>query len=145
MPIHMTYDDVLEKVEKDPVGALAGWAATLNPQYQAVLDKYVPVGVILEKFFWYAGRLQGPQASVRFRDPFWFQSLQMQMQAQMAQQQQQQQGAGGPSGDGGGWSTRGRWRGRGKSLRSRLAMKARAPKRVPSGYWRRHGQCPSEW
>lgn len=106
MPVHMTYDEVLQKVEKKAVGKALGGEFPLNPQYQAVLDKYVPVGQILESFFGVKGAAKNPQWAY-VRDPFWFQFMQMQQQAQMAQQQaqaqaQQAQQGGGGQGDGGG-------------------------------------------
>jgi hypothetical protein len=92
MPVHMTYDEVLEKVEKQPVGKRYGGEFPINPQYQAILDKYVPVGVILEEFFGVAGASKDPQYAY-IRDPFWVQWQQLQQQQQQAQQQQQQQQA----------------------------------------------------
>lgn len=94
MPVHMTYDQVLEKVEKKPVGKKLGGEFPLNPQYQAILDKYVPVGVILEDFFGIVGASKNP-ALQYVRDPFWFQFQTMQMQAQQAQAQAQAQAASG--------------------------------------------------
>jgi len=144
MPIHMTYDDVLEKVEKDPVGALLGGQLPLNPQYQAVLDKYVPVGVILEKFFGMQGASKDPKLQY-VRDPFWFQSLQMQMQAQMAQQQQQQQGAAGRLATVGVVHPR-TVAGEGEKPQKSSGDEGKGLRRgFQAGYWRRHGQCPSEW
>lgn len=104
MGIWMTYDDVLERVEKKPLGAALGGTIPLNPAIQAVWDKYLTVGQILEKFFGVQGAAQDQSLAYR-RDPFWFQWVQLQQQAQMAQQQAQaaQQGGGGPPpGDGGG-------------------------------------------
>lgn len=107
MPVHMTYDEVLEKVEKKAIGKAMGGEFPLNPQYAAILDKYMPVGKILEFFFGVQGAGQDPQWSY-VRDPFWFQWQQLQMQAQQAQQQAQQQaeaaqnGAVNPQPDGGG-------------------------------------------
>lgn len=111
MPVHMTYDEVLQKVEKDPIGKQWGGEVPLNPQIQAVWDKYLTVGQILEYFFEVKGASQNPQWAY-VRDPFWFQWQQLQMQAQQAQQQaeagaDQQQGAAagadtGGSDDGGG-------------------------------------------
>ncbi len=105
MPVHMTMDQVLQKVEKKPYGKALGGEFPFNPQFQAILDKYLPVGVILERFFGMEGASQDPSLQY-YRDPFWFQNqslqlqkVQMQQQAQMAQQQaamaQQQQAAGG--------------------------------------------------
>jgi hypothetical protein len=105
MPVHMTYDEVLEKVEKKAVGKRMGGEFPINPQYQAILDKYLPVGQILEFFFGVEGASKDPQWAY-VRDPFWFQMQQMVQQQQAAAQQaaaqQQQQGAGGPQDGGGG-------------------------------------------
>lgn len=108
MPVHMTYDEVLEKVEKKAVGKRMGGEFPLNPQFQAVLDKYIPVGQILEFFFGLEGASKDPQWAY-VRDPFWFQNVQMQQAAAQAQQQaqagaEQQQGAavGADTGEGGG-------------------------------------------
>lgn len=88
-PLHMTYDEVLNKVEKDPVGKEFGGEFPLNPQYQMILDKYLTVGQILEKFFGVKGASQRPELQY-FRDPFFFQNMQMQMQMQQMQMQAQQ-------------------------------------------------------
>lgn len=93
-PVHMTYDEILDKVEKDPVGKEFGGEFPLNPQYQAILDKYFTVGQILEKFFGVKGAAQDPSLAY-MRDQFWFTFMQMQqaqqqMQAQAQQQAQQQ-------------------------------------------------------
>lgn len=105
MPVHMTYDEVLEKVEKKAVGKAMGGEFPLNPQYQAILDKYLTVGQILEFFFGVAGAAKDPQWAY-VRDPFWFQFVQIQMQQQQMQQQaaaqQQQAQAPGGGGEGGG-------------------------------------------
>jgi hypothetical protein len=99
MPVHMTYDEVLEKVEKQAIGKLMGGEFPLNPQFQAVLDKYKTVGEILEFFFGVENASKDQQWAY-VRDPFWFQWKQLQQQAQQMQQQQaqaaQQQAAGAP-------------------------------------------------
>jgi hypothetical protein len=99
-PVHGTYDWILGKVEKKPVGKAMGGEFPLNPQYQAIIDKYLPVGAIKEFFFGIEGASKDPELQY-YRDPFWFQAKQLQMQAQqMAQQQAQaaqaQQQAAGP-------------------------------------------------
>jgi hypothetical protein len=104
MPVHMTYDEVMTKVEKPPIGKAWGGEYPLNPQLQAAQDKFLTVNDVRQKFF-------GLPPDPRFdyvRDPFWFQNIQIQQaQQQMdaqAQAQQQQAAAGGPpgGGDGGG-------------------------------------------
>lgn len=105
--IHMTINEVLERVEKDPLPKELAGEMLLNPVWQAQIDKYVPVGVIREHLLGIKGAAKDP-AFQYIRDPFWFQwqqlqmqMQQMQMQQQMAQQQQQmaaQGGGGGPEG-----------------------------------------------
>jgi hypothetical protein len=67
MPVHMTYDEVLEKVEKKAMGKAMGGEFPLNPQYQAIIDKYITVGQIQEFFFGDRGRLEGSAVGVRPR------------------------------------------------------------------------------
>lgn len=97
-PIHMTFDQILTKVEKEPVGKDFGGEFPLNAQFGVVLDKYFTVGQILERFMGVKGAAKDPKLAY-MRDPFWFQFQQLQQQAQMAQQQA---AAGGPPPDGGG-------------------------------------------
>jgi hypothetical protein len=92
MPLHMTMDEVLSKVEKDPLGKEWGGEFQINPQWQAILDKYVPVGKIIEKFFGVEGASKDPRFDY-CRDPFYFQNIQLQMQQQQMQMEQQQQAA----------------------------------------------------
>ncbi len=100
MPIHMTYDQVMQKVEKEPLGAAWGGTYPLNPQIQAVHDKYLTVGMILEKFFGMVGASKDPMLNYR-RDPFWFNQVQMVQAQQQQAQAAQQQAAGGGGEDGG--------------------------------------------
>lgn len=102
MSIHLTYDEIMDKVEKDPIGVQLGGSFPLNPGIQGILDKYIPVGVICEKLLGMKDASKDPNLAY-VRDPFWFNFAQMQMQMQQMQQQQQQQQQGGqPSPDGGG-------------------------------------------
>lgn len=89
MPLHMNMDEVLSKVEKDPLGKEWGGEFLINPQWQAILDKYVPVGKIIEKFFNVPGASKDPSLAY-YRDPFWFQAQQLALQIQQLQMQQQQ-------------------------------------------------------
>jgi hypothetical protein len=88
MNVHMTYNEIMKQVEKNPVPVELGGSFPMNPQFQAILDKYMPVGVILENFF----KIQGAGSDPRWqyiRDPFYFQQQQMTLQkAQIAMQQQ---------------------------------------------------------
>lgn len=109
-PVHMTYDEVLQTVEKDPIGMDFGGEIPLNPAFQQILDKYFTVGQILERFCGVKGAGQDPNLAY-MRDPFWFQMQQMAQAAQQAQQQAAQgvpPDAGGqppPGADGGGGQT----------------------------------------
>jgi hypothetical protein len=99
--VHMSMDEVLEKVQKKAIGEEFGGRFLLNPQWQAVLDKYCYQGEIMEKFFNRAGASKDP--TLKFiNNPNWFQwqqllmqmqQMQAQQQAQEAQMQQQQQQA----------------------------------------------------
>lgn len=100
MPVHMTYDEVLEKVEKDPVGKEWGGEFPINPQYQQILDNHsgLTVGEIAAHFFGRPDLKDRPDLQY-VRDPMWFQwqslmlqQQQMQMQMQQVQQPQPQQG-----------------------------------------------------
>jgi hypothetical protein len=97
MAVHMTIDEVLDKVEKKPLGKEWGGRFHLNPQWQQVLDKYVPVGKIMEHFFDMKGASQDPRFDY-LRDPFYFNQMQM-LQAQQQAAQQQQMAAQQPQGD----------------------------------------------
>lgn len=96
MAVHMTMDEVLDKVEKKAIGKAWGGQFLLNPQWQQALFQHRYVGEIMEEFFGVKGASQDP--SLRYiRDPMWFQwqefmmqQQQMQQQAQAQQQQQQQ-------------------------------------------------------
>lgn len=90
MAVHMTMDEVLEKVEKHPVGRRWGGRFLLNPQWQAVIDKYFLVGDVLEYFFGIEGASKDPRFQY-VNNPMWFQWQQMQMEMQQMQMQQQQQ------------------------------------------------------
>lgn len=104
MAVHMSMDEVLDKVEKKPVGKEWGGQFLLNPQWQAVLDKYVPQGMIMEHFFGMKGAAKDPRYDF-LNNPNYFQQmglLQAQQQAEQAQQQAQQQPPPGGGDDGGG-------------------------------------------
>jgi len=89
MAVHMSMDEVLGKVEKEPVGKAWGGQFLLNPQWQQALFQHRYVGEIMEEFFGVKGASQDP--SLRYiRDPMWFQWQQLQFEMQQAQQQQQQ-------------------------------------------------------
>lgn len=107
MGVHMTYDEVLQKVEKKPIGKKLGGAFPLNEAAQAVIKSYLTFGQILEGFFGVDGASQNPDFQF-YENEAWFKFQEMKMQAQQAQQQAQmaqqqpqgQPGPGGPPGDG---------------------------------------------
>jgi hypothetical protein len=92
MGVHMTFDEVLQAVEKKPVGIEMGGQLPLNALYKQNLDAYFTVGEILEHFCGRKDASKDPALAYR-RDPFYFQQVQLQMQQQQMQMQAQQQQA----------------------------------------------------
>lgn len=97
IPIHMTYNEVLKRVEKTPLPKEMGADLPFNVQYQQILSSYLTVGMIKEYFFGVKGASRDPNLQY-IRDPFWFQyqtllvqKAQMALQNQMASQQMAQQ------------------------------------------------------
>jgi hypothetical protein len=100
MPLHMTMNDILDRVEKDPIDKQLGGDVPLNPQFhQLVLSPYMTVGEILANFFGRPEAAKDPRFAY-VRDPFWIQyqqlilqktqmAMQNQMMAQQAMAQQQ--------------------------------------------------------
>jgi hypothetical protein len=110
MPVHLSMNDIMDLVEKDPIPRDLCGDLLLNPQYLQHLDKYITVGTIMEKLLGISGAAKDPQFAY-VRDPFWFQWQQLQMQQQQAQQQALQpppppdqggEGGGGGDSEGGG-------------------------------------------
>lgn len=99
MAIHMTYNEVLDKVEKKPIAKFLGGDVPFNPQLQQIWDKYVPVGVILEHILGIPGASKDPRYDY-INNPLYFNQIQMLQAAQQAQQQAQQPQQ--PGGGGGG-------------------------------------------
>lgn len=91
-PVHMTYNELLSKVEKKQIAHDLGGDVPFNPAYQGVLDKYVTVGVIRERFLGIEGASQDPQFAY-VRDPYWFQMQQLMLQKQQLEAAQAQQQA----------------------------------------------------
>jgi hypothetical protein len=108
MPLWETYDGVLERVEKKPIGVKWGGNIPLNTTIKAYWDQYFTVGEILAEHCDRPEALKDPRLDYR-RDEYYFKHLEM-LQAQQAQQQAQQaqqQGGGGAGGDGGGQDPKG--------------------------------------
>ena len=86
MNVHLTYNDVLKKVEKDPFSPMVGGNFPLNPQFQQVVEKYLTFGEILENFFGKKGAASDPRYQW-YQNPLWMQQQQMILQqAQIAMQ-----------------------------------------------------------
>lgn len=93
-PLHMTQNQIHEKVEKEPLPAHLGGDVPLSPQFHAlVLDKYVTVGWIRENLLGIPGASKDPRFDY-VNNPMFFQQQQLIAAAQQAKQQmdmQQQQ------------------------------------------------------
>lgn len=95
-PIHMTMNQILEVVEKEPLPAHLGGDVLLNPQFhQLVLDKFVTVGWIREKLLGIPGASKDPRFDYVNSPSFFTQQqiIQAAQQAAAAQQQAQEQAA----------------------------------------------------
>lgn len=99
--VHLTYNEILQVVEKKLVDRKMGGDLPLNPMFLANLDKYFTVGQIMEYFCGIVGASKDPMNAYK-RDPFFFQFLEMQMQQQAAQQQAAQGAPPPQGGDSGG-------------------------------------------
>jgi hypothetical protein len=88
MNVHMTYDDILEAVEKETLGPELGGSFPLNPGWQAAIGPYLTVGTIMENFFGVKDASKDPRYNY-IRDEYWLQFQQILIQkAQMAMQNQ---------------------------------------------------------
>lgn len=92
MPIHMTYDEVLSKVEKTPLGPQFGGGVPLNPTVWQNIQQFKTFGEILEQFFGVQGAAKDPRNQF-YMNQHWFGWQQMLMQQQQMQAQAQQQQA----------------------------------------------------
>jgi hypothetical protein len=95
-PVFMTYDGILERVEQPLIGKKMGGSYPLNPQFQAVLDKFFTIGVQKAYFTGDESARSDPKLDY-IPNAFYFQNLQL-MQAAS----QPQPGADGGGGDPGG-------------------------------------------
>lgn len=91
MAVHMTMDEVLDKVEKKPLGREWGGQFPLNPQWQQALFSHRYKGEIMEEFFGVKGASQDPSLRYIPGDPVWLEWQQLMLQQQQMQQAQQQQ------------------------------------------------------
>lgn len=76
MPIHMTYDEVMDNVDKDLVGESMGGNVPFNERFRQVLDNYKNISDIEMYFMDCPVSFADPLKKYR-RDPFFFQWLQM--------------------------------------------------------------------
>jgi len=79
--LHMTYDALLNEVDKDAVGDIFGGNFPFNERVQLIFDKFMDAGQLREKFF--SDPLASLDPILRYkRDPFWLQNFQLLMQSQ---------------------------------------------------------------
>jgi hypothetical protein len=76
MPTHMTYNEVLHEVDKDPIARNLGGDFPFNERWQLILDKYRNVGEIMGDMFGDSGSYVDPLLRYK-RDPFHLQWLQL--------------------------------------------------------------------
>lgn len=79
MPLHMTYDEVLGDVDKNPVGDRLGGNVPFNERWQLIADKFLKVGEVKEAFMDDAAAILDPMQQY-LRDPFWLQHMNILMQ-----------------------------------------------------------------
>lgn len=79
MPTHMTYDEVLHEVDKEPVGKFMGGEFPFNERWQLIIDKYKRVGEVTGLLFGDNSAIVDPLLRYR-RDPFDLQNLQLMAQ-----------------------------------------------------------------
>lgn len=76
MAVHMTMDDVLHEVDKDPLGQDMGAQFPFNERYQLILDKYKNVSDILGPLMGSPTACIDPMLKYK-RDPFFLQWMQL--------------------------------------------------------------------
>lgn len=76
MPTHMTYDEVLDEVDKDPIGKSLGGMYPFNERLQLIHDKYLNVGELKGHFLDDPSSYVDPLSKYK-RDPFFLQYLQL--------------------------------------------------------------------
>jgi hypothetical protein len=75
-PIHMTYNETLHEVDKDPVPKTLGGEFPFSERYQLILDKFKNVGDILGTFMDDPTAAVDPMLQYK-RDPFFLQWMQL--------------------------------------------------------------------
>ena len=74
--LHMTYDETLHEVDKDPIGKVLGGDFPFNERWQLVADKYKNVSDILGPLMGSPSAVVDPLLKYK-RDPFFLQWLQL--------------------------------------------------------------------
>lgn len=83
MPTFLTYDEVLNEVDKDPVGEAIGGKFPFNERYQLIADKYLNVAELKAYFYKDPSAFIDPMLRYK-RDPFWLQFIQLMSQTNPA-------------------------------------------------------------
>lgn len=76
MATHMTYDEVLKEVDKEPIGSVLGGKFPFNERLQLLMDKYLDVSQIKSALMGDPSASMDPMLKYK-RDPFWLQQLQL--------------------------------------------------------------------
>jgi hypothetical protein len=76
MPTHMTMDEVLQHVDKNPVGIGMGGEVQFSERLQLIWDKYLDVGQVKGRFLNSPAAFADPMLRFK-RDPFALQNLQL--------------------------------------------------------------------
>jgi hypothetical protein len=79
MPTHLTMDEVLRQVDKEPIGIGMGGEVSFNERIQLLWDKYLDVGQIKGRFLNSPAAFADPMLRFK-RDPFALQNLQLMAQ-----------------------------------------------------------------
>lgn len=78
-PIHMTYDQVMQSVDKDPIGKIFGGDFPFNERVNMIMDKFLDVSQTYAHFMDNPAAAFDPLLQYK-RDGFWFQNIQLMMQ-----------------------------------------------------------------
>lgn len=73
-PLHMTMDEVLEEVDKKPMGEHLAGGVNFNERHQVIVDKYLDTGMFMGHVMTDPAYLVDPMLKYR-RDAFWFNQL----------------------------------------------------------------------
>ena len=76
MPIHYSYDEVMQEVEKEPVGPSMCGNFAFNERYMQIAEQYKTVGEMMGFFADSPSAVVDPMLKYT-KDPFFFQNLQV--------------------------------------------------------------------